>query len=81
VNLYLISKVHFSSRIIHLSDKWDSELRLIFKRLLLIKLGLGINFLRNTMYSRVLVLGLGLVKSKTVLVMLAIKLYLANTHQ
>ena len=33
------------------------------------------------MYSRVLVLGLGLVKSKTVLVMLAIKLYLANTHQ
>ena len=59
-----------------MTQSQESKLKRIYKEVLLIKLRLGKKFLRKVLYTRLVILGIGLIVLKTTIVAVIVKLYL-----
>ena len=77
-NMYLCKKVYFGCGIISINDKQEEELMKIYEPVILKKLGLGEKFPRLCLYSKRSSLGIGLMKPKIILAILALKLYIGH---
>jgi len=77
-NMYLIKKVYFGCRIVHLTEQQEGVLKRICEPVLLKKLGLSENFPRSVLYSRKTALGVGLLAPRIIIDALALKLYLGH---
>ena len=74
-NTYLIASVYFRCRIMTIIEKQELELIKIYEKTVLTKLGLSKKFLRAILYSRKMLLGLGLLKPSIIIETLVLKLY------
>jgi len=75
-NTYMIRTVYFGCGIMTLDPKEELELKRIYERPLLTKLGFSVTFPRYAMYARKSALGLGLMTPRTMIEMLKLKLYI-----
>ena len=75
-NMYLIEKVYFRCGVMSILPQQEYVLKQIYEPVILQKLGLSENFLRAVLYSRKTALGVGLLAPRTIIDMLAMKLYL-----
>jgi len=75
-NIYLITQVYFGCRIIILLPKQEEILMYISQSILLKKLGLSKKIPRKILYAQKSELGVGILKSTTIVAILALKLYL-----
>ena len=78
INSYLTIKVYFRSRIIFLTKEKGKAMREIYEQLLLIKLKLGIKFLKAVMHSRNIVLGIQIIKLQIAVAIIAMRMYIIN---
>ena len=76
--MYLIKKVYFGCGIVHLSKQQEKVSKQIYKLVLLRKLGLSENFPRSELHSRKTTLGIGLLAPRTIVDVLALKLYFGH---
>ena len=75
-NIYLIKAVYFGCGIIQLTPNEEKILKAIYEEPILIKLGYSKKFPRRVLYMRKNVLGIGLLRPKTIMKILALKLYI-----
>jgi len=79
-NACSLKKVFFGCGVIKITNNQDKELRKLHETTLAKKLRLGSNFLRAAMHSRKSAVGIGLMKPKTVIAILACKLCVGNVR-
>ena len=77
-NAYLMKNVYFRSGVMSLTEKQEITLKQIYGPVLLMKMNLSEKFSRSVLYSRKIVLGIGLMAPKTIIDVLLLKLYLGN---
>jgi len=77
-NAYLIKKVYFGCGIMTLELSQEMILRKIYEPVILRKLQLSEKFPRNVLYMRNGALGIGLLKPKTIVDSLSLKLYVGH---
>ena len=77
-NAYLVKSIFFGTEIMHLNSNQNKELKLICEIVIYTKLGLGGKFLREILYFNRNSIGIGLTTPKTIVAMLALKLYISN---
>ena len=77
-NVYLLKSVFFGYQIVKLSIKQEEKLQKKHKATILQKMKLRITFPGAVLYSRRNVIGIGLIRSKMVIVIQAYKLYFGN---
>ena len=75
-NMYLCRKVYFGYSIVDMNDKQEKELIRIYKPMILKKIGFGEKFLRSCLYLRRTALGIRLIKPRTIMAILVLKLYI-----
>ena len=79
-NVYLIKKVYFGYGIVEITAQQEQILKNIYKEIILHKLGYSVKFPRRVLYIRRNTLGIGLIRLKTVIETLALKLYIRQRH-
>ena len=72
-NMYLLTKVYFRCGIMKITDKQEEYLMKIYEPTILKKLGFSVKFPHNILYAWKLALGIGIIKSSTVIKTLALK--------
>jgi len=77
----MTKSVFFGCGIVELNEQQEKELQRIYEEPLLVKLGLSRKFPRDVLYSRRSVLGIGIMKPSTIIVLLKAKLYLGNVRR
>jgi len=77
-NMYLIKKVYYGGGIFTLNDRQEKILKTIYESVILNKLGLSVKFPRKVLYARKSALGVGLMAPRTIMSVLALKLYLSH---
>ena len=78
INQYFMTRVYFGSGIMYLTPPQEKQLQDIYERPLLLKLQLGEKFPRSALYSRAKALGVGVMKPRTIISAMAMRLYIAN---
>jgi len=77
-NTYLIKSIFFRYKIVKLENKQLKDIEKTHEVVIAKKLNLGNTFSRAILYSRRNVVGIGLIKVETVIVMLVCKLCIGN---
>ena len=77
-NMYVVQQVFFQCGIVDLAREEEVELQRIYENPMLQNLGLGEKFLRRLTYIDVKVLGLGLMRPRTIMSILGVKLHIVN---
>ena len=77
-NMYLIKKVYYGGGILTINKKQEAILRSIYESVLLHKMGLSKKFPRKVLYARKSALGVGLMAPRTIMNVLALKLYVGH---
>jgi len=77
-NMYLIKKVYYGGGIFALNDRQEKILKNIYEAVILNKMGLSVKFPRKVLYARKTALGVGLMAPRTIMSVLALKLYLSH---
>ena len=72
-NVYIIKSVFFGCGVIELNPKEVKELKQIYEEQMLIKLGLSKKFPRTALYTKKSALGVGIIKSETIIAILKLK--------
>ena len=75
-NVYLIKIVYFGCGIVEINDRQEKYLQSIYEITIFNKLRLSKKFLRQILYARRDMIGIGLICPKTVINILATKLYI-----
>ena len=77
-NMYLIKKVYYGSGIYVINKRQEKILKSIYESVILNKMGLSIKFPRKVLYARKSALGVGLMAPRTIMSILALKLYVSH---
>ena len=72
-NIYLLTKIYFRYSIMYITSKQEQFLMKIYESTILRKLGFSVKFPRNVLYTRKLVLSIGIIKLSTAIEILAFK--------
>ena len=80
-NQYLIKSVYFGCSLMYLNETQEKELIKIYKEPILKKIGLSAKFLRQILYVRKSALGIGIMRSSTIVNTLTIKLYIEHQRK
>ena len=80
-NVYMIKSIFFGCRVIELNPKEVKELKKIYEEPMLIKLGFSKKFPRTAFYTRKSTLGVGIMKSETIIAILKLKQYIGNMRK
>ena len=75
--MYLIKKVYYGSGIYVINKRQEKILKSIYESVILNKMGLSIKFPRKVLYARKSALGVGLMAPRTIMSILALKLYVS----
>jgi len=77
-NMYLIKKVYYGCGILTINKSQEKILRKIYEPVILKKMGLSVKFSRDILHTRQMALGVGLMSPKTIMNILALKLYIGH---
>jgi len=77
-NAYLTKKVYFGSGIFTISEQQEDALKRVYEPILLKKMRLSEKFPRSVLYSRKTAMGIGLLAPRTIVDILALKLYVGH---
>ena len=80
-NVCMIKSVFFGCRVINLAKKQKKELERLYEESILRKIGFSTKFPRNMLYSRKLVLGIGLIEPHAIIDTMKLQLYIGNKEK